>query len=109
MKAIIPVIILSLLFLNGLNAQDKKTHDPSYSVHNYKHPNKAKIAKEKNLDDLNYVQYNEPTKENYKARHNYKQQNNKRKSNNEGAIVNTKKVEKNTNSVFSKNNYKRQF
>ena len=47
------VLILALMILGGHAAfsQDAAKNDPSYSKHNYKHPNKAAYAKKHNLDN----------------------------------------------------------
>jgi hypothetical protein len=45
MIASILTLVTSLTF-----GQKRLEHDPSYSIHNYKHPNKAAYAKEHNLD-----------------------------------------------------------
>jgi hypothetical protein len=46
------ILILGLVALMSHVAlsQDKYKNDPSYSVNNYKHPNKAAYAKKNNLD-----------------------------------------------------------
>jgi hypothetical protein len=41
---------LLLFIILGPATGQKKIYDPSYSVRNYKHPNKVKIARANNLD-----------------------------------------------------------
>jgi hypothetical protein len=80
-------------------------HDPSYSVHNYKHPNKAAEAAKNNYDHLQSFDYHEVKGT---AHRHYKAQNNRRVVT-EGGVIPAVPVEKNTNSMFSRRNYKRQF
>jgi hypothetical protein len=54
-----PVLIMKQLFLPllmfifiGPVIGQKKIYDPSYSVRNYKHPNKVRIARANNLDKI---------------------------------------------------------
>lgn len=51
------LLILTLMILGGHAAFSQKSvkNDPSYSMHNYKHPNKAAYAKKHNLDDANEI------------------------------------------------------
>jgi len=44
------VLMLSFLILAGNLAFGQKFVDPTYSVNNYKHPNKAAYARKHNLD-----------------------------------------------------------
>ncbi|GAB3335639.1 hypothetical protein GCM10027299_44830 [Larkinella ripae] len=46
MKTYIFAITLSGLSILAASAQDKNRNDGTYSTHNYKHPNKAAVAKQ---------------------------------------------------------------
>ena len=98
-------IIISALFITiSLNGQS--ISDPSYSVNNYKHPNKAAYAKA-NFDQSTKLEYRKGRK---LSNINYKQQNSMvAYSENNGAMAPVKKEEKNRNGWNSKRNYKRQF
>ena len=71
----IAMLILAVSFTTAFNlvGQDINKNDPTYSANNYKHPNKAKIAKENSKVDFSAVSYVES--KNNDSR-NYKQQNN---------------------------------
>jgi hypothetical protein len=43
--------LLLFIFIGPVSGQ-KKIYDPSYSVRNYKHPNKVKVARSENLDKI---------------------------------------------------------
>jgi hypothetical protein len=80
-----------------------QTNDPSYSIHNYKHPNKAKEAM-KAMEESNTVSYiNEQDVQD----RNYK--NSVCIANQSGALVATDAIEVNINSVYATSNYKNQF
>ena len=111
------LIISAIVFATSYNvfAQDNHKYDPTYSIHNYKHPNKAKVAKERIKYDTSgtYV-YVAPAE--IERNRNYKQQNNLGKSYStgvrrayKGEAIPSKKEPVNQNSVFSNRNYKRQF
>jgi hypothetical protein len=104
MKHLAAIFILVLGMTIKLQAQN----DPSYSVHNYKHPNKAAYAKKHNLDKLNYFEYKNESKLDNSKR-NYKDQRNVGNESTSGAVITTAPVEKNPNGFFSKRNYKHQF
>ena len=60
---------LSLIILGGSIAlgQNNVKNDPSYSVHNYKHPNKAAYAKKHKVDNSSAVVVNvDRQNDNYK-------------------------------------------
>src|SRR6187399_1886384 len=95
-------ILFLVLIQFGNAAMAQKRRDPSYSVHNYKHPNKAAEAKAEGYDDLQKLDYTDvkgTTHRNYKAQNQSPAQ--------EGAVVPQQPVEKAKNSVFSRRNYKR--
>ena len=48
MKRILMIAILAMM--GGFAFGQRVVNDPSYSVNNYKHPNKARYAKEHHLD-----------------------------------------------------------
>jgi hypothetical protein len=67
-KSIIFLISAILISLSGYGQKWKS--DPSYSVHNYKHPNKAAIAKKADtarLQNITYMEALVPVSRNYKA------------------------------------------
>ena len=100
----IRLLIFGILLLFTVSTTAQRHRDQSYSVHNYKHPNKAAEAASNDYDHLNKFSY----KEAKGTRHrNYKAQNHPPVQ--EGGIVPQEPIEKPTNSVFSKRNYKRQF
>jgi hypothetical protein len=89
MKYLLSLGLMTLMSYAALS-QDHK-NDPSYSRHNYKHPNKAAYAKEHNLDSSVQV-----TSSTGKANDNYKQGFNKpTKSEKSTVKVETKKNNKN--------------
>jgi hypothetical protein len=76
---IISATVLCIFFCSGLYAQQslgvKQHKDPSYSVHNYKHPNKARVAKEMKAAESNPQQFvivNEYVDAPIESRSNYK-------------------------------------
>lgn len=61
------LMIAMLVVMGGFAFGQRTKNDPSYSVHNYKHPNKAKYAREHGLEkstELMPVMADQP--ENYK-------------------------------------------
>jgi hypothetical protein len=49
----IPLLSICLILFGWAHGQKKTTGtDPSYSAHNYKHPNKVSVARSKNLDGV---------------------------------------------------------
>jgi hypothetical protein len=113
------LLIIGLLFLGVLPtlAQNpvvfKYKLDQSYSVHNYKQPHKAAIARKYNLDQLNTFTYNNPLPLPVFQinKWSYKSQNlvNKSRISESGAAVPTTKVKKSRNALESPANYKSQF
>ena len=85
--------------------------DNSYSVHNYKQPNKVAIASKYNLDRLNTFTYINPAPVFEVNKWSYKSQNvgNKTRVSDSGAVVPTTKIKKSRNALESPANYKRQF
>jgi hypothetical protein len=67
-------LILTLLLgcgFSGWSQNDKRINDPTYSVHNYKHPNKAAYAKKYNLDNSTFLETSPvASNNNYKQPHN---------------------------------------
>lgn len=99
------IILIAVMYMSILvNAQSK--NDPSYSAHNYKHPNKAEYAKEHNLDKNLKLNYE-------RGDRNLSVQNYKRQDvgaeKQSGATVPITKIENNRNGFNSKRNYKSQF
>jgi hypothetical protein len=78
---------LSLLILGGTLALGQN-NDPSYSVHNYKHPDKAAYAKKHNMEESSDLVVNV-----YRQNDNYKQSFRKQEST-EKVLVKTKDKDK---------------
>ena len=100
MKVIYFIFALLIITSAKINAQTK-VNDPSYSVHNYKHPNKAAYARKHNLDHLqtfDYINEEKPQTQLGSSR-DYKHNQAKEKQ----------REDKNDNGFFSKRNYKHQF
>jgi hypothetical protein len=106
-------ILIALLFLAGSTAfaqspvKFRHKSNPAYSVHNYKQPDKAAVAKQLNLDGTQTFAYVDATPEASQAAHYYKAQAVQSPAPVSGAVVPTdKKARKGINSPA---NYKRQF
>ena len=70
-------IILFLLFHASMAqspVEGKRPTHPTYSVHNYKHPDKALLARQFNLNPVNVVEYTEAPANSGVAPLNYKNQ-----------------------------------
>jgi hypothetical protein len=87
----------------------KYKYDPSYSVHNYKHPNKAALAKKHELDPLITLEYNRPTVVLDKAHRNYKVQRGPIQRQPSGAAIPVTPQKERVNSMNSPANYKHPF
>jgi hypothetical protein len=72
MKQIFLLIFLLGCGFSGISQNSKRINDPTYSTHNYKHPNKAAYAKEHNLDNSTFLETSSVARND-----NYKQPNNK--------------------------------
>lgn len=115
MKTILIIAALVVSMGQSAFAQDEHKYDPTYSIHNYKHPNKAREAKQKiKFEKSESYMYVNPSE--IESNRNYKQQNNLGKSNPviirrvyKEELTADKKQPINQNSVFSNRNYKRQF
>lgn len=101
----IAMLVLAVSFTTAFNVvgQDINKNDPTYSVNNYKHPNKAKIAKENSKDEFAAVIYVESKN---KASRNYKQQNNSSSAPLEGIVFLSGKKPASTNALVNPANYK---
>lgn len=115
MKTIVIITAFIAYFSLNVAAQDDHKYDPTYSIHNYKHPNKAREAQQKIKYEKSESYYYVIPSE-VEINRNYKQQNNLSKVNTKGIkrfyngeIIPAKREPKNVNSVFSNRNYKRQF
>jgi hypothetical protein len=68
------ILILTFLLgcgFSGICQNSKRINDPTYSTHNYKHPNKAAYAKEHNLDNSAFLETaSVASNDNYKQPHN---------------------------------------
>jgi hypothetical protein len=105
-----------LLFAVGYSAKAqspvvfKYKNNPTYSVHNYKQPNHAKLAEKYALEqrvELNYISI---APEMDKNRRNYKLPSSPvQQAQPAGATIPVSKQKKQVNSVQSPANYKRQF
>ncbi len=95
------ILAASMAITSWAMAQSK--YDPTYSIHNYKQPNKATEAAKMMDNSLNFPYKNEVATDerNYKAQQS--------KINTGGAVATTLPVEVNVNNVFSNQNYKSAF
>ena len=95
------ILSASMVMTSWAFAQSK--YDPTYSIHNYKQPNKAAEAAQMmdNSQTLPYKNEVATDERNYKAQDN--------KQNTGGAVAATVPVEVNVNNVFSNQNYKSSF
>lgn len=94
---------VAFCIMHTANAQ---SNDPTYSVHNYKHPNKAQVAKALDLDKQLHLPYVEPSADNSSA--NYKAQAKPVGISQHGALIPSQGIEKNVNAMENPRNYKRQ-
>lgn len=101
----VAILSIAILLHSLIDGYSQNRRDPSYSVHNYKHPNKAEEAAKNDYDHLQKFEYQ---KIRGNAHRNYKAQN-QTSSTYEAGVVPAAPIEKRTNSVFSNRNYKRQF
>jgi hypothetical protein len=76
-----PSIFLSIILFLAFQASMAQSPikfrhqaDPTYSVHNYKHPDKALLARQLNLNPVNVVEYTAGTAERGVSPRNYKNQ-----------------------------------
>jgi hypothetical protein len=68
-------LLIGLIAFSISALAQKQTTDPSYSIHNYKHPNKAAFAKLNNLDKVSSFQLSTSLRnDNYKQPYNVKVQ-----------------------------------
>ena len=71
MKPYIKIVFVLAIVLFSMDSYGQRwKKDPTYSPHNYKHPNKAAVAKEadsKRFKDIKYVDALVPVSSNYKA------------------------------------------
>ena len=106
------IIIFLLAVVGSANAQSpvvfKYKNNPTYSIHNYKHPAHAELAKKYNLDRIIVLDYIPAVPRIGQLNGNYKRQATSSQQQVSGAIVPTPK-EKQVNGVNSPANYKRQF
>jgi hypothetical protein len=64
------IFVVTLTLISIASYGQKWKNDPSYSIHNYKHPNKADLAKKADLarlEEIPYVKAMVPVSRNYKA------------------------------------------
>ena len=105
------IVVLFLVFTaHTMQAQSpvvfKYKYDPSYSVHNYKHPNKAAIAKKHQLDPLITIEYSRPRPAMDKVQRNYKAQGAPIQRQPSGAVIPVAPYKEKFNSMNSPANYK---
>ena len=86
----------------------KHRSNPAYSVHNYKQPDKAALARKYNLDGLKTFTYVEAKATNDLAQRNYKAQAISSEPITTGAVIPTTAQKEPRNSIDSPANYKRQ-
>ena len=89
--------------------EGKRPTHPTYSVHNYKHPDKALLARQLNLDPVNVVEYTEATTERGVAPLNYKNQIQRQRTPEPSKPVTTHTNAGKQTGIQSPANYKRQF
>ena len=103
------LVLILAAFSTQAQVQLKHSYDPSYSVHNYKHPDKAAFARKFNLERQMTFVYVAPEPTNAGAgRFNYKQQAGRTAAPTSGAVVPTAPESKNRWGLDSPANYKRQ-
>ena len=95
------ILSASMIMTSWVFAQSK--NDPTYSIHNYKQPNKATEAAQMMNNSQAFTYKNEVATD----KRNYKNQQNKENSG--GVLIATVPVEVNVNNVFSNQNYKSSF
>ncbi len=106
-------IIFLLAMIGSANAQSpvvfKYKNNPTYSIHNYKHPAHAELAKKYNLDRIIVLEYIPAVPRIGQINGNYKRQATHSQQQVSGGIIPTAPAEKQINGVNSPANYKRQF
>lgn len=85
----------------------KRPTDPTYSVHNYKHPDKALLARQLNLNPVNVPEYTEATADRGVSPLNYKNQIRTQRTLAPSKPISTNAQQQ--NGIESPANYKRQF
>jgi hypothetical protein len=111
-QAVILVFFL-VLVTHSMQAQSpvvfKYKYDPSYSVHNYKHPNKAALASKYKLDPAITFKYIKVTPIADNAQRNYKNQGVRIQRQLSGAVIPVTPYKEKFNSMDSPANYKHPF
>lgn len=106
------IIVFLLTAVGSAHAQSpvvfKYKNNPTYSIHNYKHPAHAELAKRYNLDHTIVLDYIPVIPRVDKTTRNYKIHTGHSQQQVSGGILPTSK-EKQVNGVNSPANYKRQF
>ncbi len=108
-------LIIGILFIAVYSAQAqspvvfKYKNNPMYSIHNYKHPDKAALARKYNLTPVVTLDYIQAAPAADNARRNYKVQAAPAQPQVLGGVVPVIPQKKQANSVHSPANYKRQF
>jgi hypothetical protein len=101
---------LGALTANAQSTPSRQASDPAYSRHNYKHPQKAASARAEDDQSLSASTFSglEGQVNPVATRRNYKVQDRNRKRTDALLILPGKPVERTTNPLDSKGNYKRQ-
>ena len=101
---------LGALTANAQSTPSRQASDPSYSRHNYKHPQKAAAARAEDDQTLSASTFSglEGQVNPVATRRNYKVQDRNRKRTDALLILPGKPVDRTTNPLDSKGNYKRQ-
>jgi hypothetical protein len=101
---------LGALTANAQSTPSRQASDPSYSRHNYKHPQKAAAARAEDDQALSASTFSglEGHANPVATRRNYKVQDRNRKRTDALLILPSKPVERTINPLDSKGNYKRQ-
>lgn len=107
------ILVFLVLVAHTMKAQSpvvfKYKYDPSYSVHNYKHPNKAALASKYKLDPMVKLEYIKATPVMDKAQRNYKAQGRPIQIQLSGAVIPVTHRKDGVNSMHSPANYKHPF
>jgi hypothetical protein len=95
MKHLLIMIFLIACGFSGMSQNSRPINDPTYSVHNYKHPNKAAYARKHNLDKSTFLETSTVA-----SNDNYKQPHNKRSVVSSKAVVETTRVSAKKNQSY---------
>jgi hypothetical protein len=107
------IIVFLLAAVSSANAQSpvvfKYKNNPTYSIHNYKQPAHAEVAKKYNLERTIVLDYIPVLPQVDKTNRNYKAHAGRSPKQVSGGNLPATPKKKQVNSVFAPGNYKRQF